>query len=105
MTEKCENCVVLKAELERLQALAALMEECREQLSQMTLAMIEMRDRAQTLKELMPSAGLLKRLAAQAHHDYVWAKDEPPTQMATDIDEARALATRIEEAQGQEAQE
>lgn len=57
--------------------------------------------RAEALAALVPEARLLKRLASQAHHDYVWAKDEPPAQMAIDIDEARALAARIKEAQGQ----
>jgi len=50
------------------------------------------------LRELVPEARLLRRLAAQVAEVYIWADDEPPVQMGKDIETARALAARIEAA-------
>ena len=54
--------------------------------------------RLRALEKLVPEAGLLRRMANHVANSFIWAKNDPPPQMAEDVDNARALAIRIERA-------
>jgi len=55
-------------------------------------------DELKRLRKLVPEAGLLRRMANHVARSFIWAEDEPPLQMAEDVNKARALATHIEKA-------
>jgi len=57
-------------------------------------------DELKQLWKLVPEAELLRRMANHVANSYIWSKNDndPPQQMAEDVDNARALAIRIKAA-------